>query len=227
MFDFLFSGDTTSSLSLGKVALSTIVAVVLGAMISLTYLRTHKKSASENLPITLLVMPAIIGTVIMLIGNNIAGAFSLAGIFAVIKFRSVAGNAKEIVYILFCVAAGLAAGVGEYGVGCFVTLILCGLMFATYFTKFGQTNAYDSQLKILVPEDEDAEKLLTPILVKYTKNHRLNAMKTKDLGSVFEVVYLIKMKNETDSKKLIDAIRERNGNLKISLSKQLPVEKEF
>jgi type III secretory pathway component EscS len=227
MLDFLFSGDTVDSLSLGKVALSVGVAAILGLMISLTYLATHRKDRSENLPITLLVMPAIIGTVIMLIGNNIAGAFSLAGIFSVIKFRSVAGNAKEIVYILFCVAAGLAAGVGEYGIGCLVTLILCGLMFATYLTKFGAVGAYNSELKVLMPEDEDIEEALTPILTKYAENYRLNKIKTKDLGSVFEVVYLVKLKRDSESKKMIDAIRVVNGNMKISFCKQLSTEKEF
>jgi type III secretory pathway component EscS len=227
MLDFLFNTSATSSLNLGTVVLSVLVAAVMGLMISLTYLGTHKKDRSENLPITLLVMPAIIGTVIMLIGNNIAGAFSLAGIFSIIKFRSVAGNAKEIVYILFCVAAGLAAGVGEYGIGCLITIILCGIMFITALTHFGEKHAYNSQLKILMPEDEDAEKLLTPVLEKYTENFRLSTMKTKDLGSVFEVVYLIKMKNEARNKKMIDALRELNGNLKISLSKQLPTDKEF
>jgi type III secretory pathway component EscS len=227
MFDFLFTTNPTNSLELGKVIISVIAATIMGLMISLTYLGTHKTDRSENLPITLLVMPAIISTVIMLIGNNIAGAFSLAGIFSIIKFRSVAGNAKEIVYILFCVASGLAAGVGEYGIGCLITLILCALMFASHLTKFGQTSTYTSQLKILIPEDQDADKLLRPILTKYTKNYRLNTTKTKDLGSVFEVVYLIKMKNETDIKKMIDAIREINGNMKIALIKQLPTEKEF
>lgn len=227
MFDFLFSGSTDTDLSTLTVVISTVVAILLGLLISATYLVTNKKDRSENLPITLLALPAIIGIVIMLIGNNIAGAFSLAGIFSIIKFRSVAGNAKEIAYILFCVAAGLAAGVGEYAIGFIVTIILCCLMFVTYFSKFGKTTAYSNQLRILMPEDEDAEKLLKPVLKKYTEEYRLDAMKTKDLGSVFEVVYLIRMKNEAESKKMIDAIRELNGNLKISLNKQLSTDREL
>ena len=43
-------------------------------------------------------------------------------------------------------------------------------------------------------------------------------VKTSDFGALFEVVYEIQMKEEAGQKDFLDAIRQRNGNLNISLT---------
>lgn len=227
MLEELVNNMVTNGLTVQSVAISTFITLGLGIIISLTYIFTNKNETSENLPITLLVLPVIISTVILLIGNNIAGAFSLAGIFSVIRFRSVAGNAKEIAYILLCVAAGLATGVYEYALGFLVTFILCVVMIISYVLKFGKKHSFNKELKLLVPEDENIEELLEPTLKKYTENYELEKMTTKDLGSIFEVTYFINLKDENKNKEFIDELRTLNGNLKICLNKNIRREGEL
>jgi hypothetical protein len=171
--------------------------------------------------VTILILPTLIGTVIMLIGNNIAGAFSLAGIFAVIKFRSAPGSSKESLYILFCVAIGLSIGVYEFLIGLIITLVLSGVMFLLAFLRIEGKHTFTKQLKMLVPEDEDVEALLTPTLTEYANKFELAKMATKDLGSIFEVTYLLSVKDESKNKEFLDKLRTLNGNLKISLNKIL------
>lgn len=219
MFDSLLNFSTTE-LSLTRIAISSAIAIILGLMISATYLITHRRAHSDNLPVTLLVLPVIISVVIMLIGNNIAGAFSLAGIFSIIKFRSAAGNAKEIMYVLLCVAAGLAIGVGEYSIGFLVSIILCIVMLIAYFLKFGQSGNFDGQLTLLAPENEDLN-VFTPVIQKYTKNYKVSRVTTKDLGTLFEIIYKIQLKDSDDTKSLIDELRTINGNLKISYTTEI------
>ena len=50
--------------------------------------------------------------VILLVGSNVARAFSMAGAFALVRFRSAPGSAKDISIVFFTMAAGLACGLG-------------------------------------------------------------------------------------------------------------------
>jgi hypothetical protein len=54
-------------------------------------------------------LPAIIAVIIMLVGNNVARAFSLAGAFSLIRFRSAPGDPKDISYVFFSLVWGLPA----------------------------------------------------------------------------------------------------------------------
>ncbi|MBQ4030527.1 MAG: hypothetical protein II625_02120 [Bacilli bacterium] len=48
--------------------------------------------------------------------------------------------------------------------------------------------------------------------------------KTTNLGSMFELKYGVVLKNDINEKELIDKIRTRNGNLKVSLSHAIETE---
>jgi len=80
-------------------------------------MKTSNKSRgySQNFSLTLVIVPTVIAIIVLLIGSNVARAFSLAGAFSMIKFRSAPGDPKDISYILFTMAAGLACGVGAFG----------------------------------------------------------------------------------------------------------------
>ena len=52
----------------------------------------------------------------------------------------------------------------------------------------------------------------------YVKNYSIESVKTVNLGSLFEITYMVNMKKDINEKKFIDDIRCRNGNLKIVLT---------
>ncbi len=47
-----------------------------------------------------------------------ARAFSMAGAFALVRFRSVPGSAKDIAIVFFAMASGLACGLGYVTFAC-------------------------------------------------------------------------------------------------------------
>lgn len=156
--------------------------------------------------------------IILLIGSNIARAFSLAGAFAIIKFRSAPGDPKDIAYVLFTMAAGLACGVGAYAYSVLFTVLLCLVMFFLDLVNFGAKRTSNKLLKITIPEDLDYEGAFDEVFNQYTTGYELRKVKTTDLGSLYELLYTITMSNEVSQKEFIDALRCRNGNLNIVLS---------
>ena len=73
------------------------------------------------------------------------------------------------------------------------------------------------RLRILIPESLDYTDVFDPVLKKYCKYHHLNRIKTTDYGTLLELDFRVVMKNRAEEKKFIDELRERNGNLNISL----------
>jgi hypothetical protein len=195
------------------------VSFILGGLISLTYIKTCNKGGySQNFSLTLILIPAVIAVIILLIGSNIARAFSLAGAFSIIKFRSAPGDPKDIAYVLFTMAAGLACGVGAYAYAVMFTVMLCLVMFILNLINFGAKKTSNKLLKITIPEDLDYEGAFDEVFNKYTTGYDLRKVRTTDLGSLYELVYTITMGNEVSQKEFIDALRCRNGNLNIVLS---------
>ena len=215
----ILSSTGTTSLSLGNTLGIIASAIVLGLMISLIYMKTNKEGGyNSGFPVTLIMLPVIISIIILLVGNTIARAFSLAGVFSIIRFRSAPGEPKDISYIFFTLAVGLACGMGYIGYGIIFTLILGALMIILYKFKFAMAKESPMQLKITVPEDLNYEDAFTEILDKHTSSYNLEKIKTRDFGALFELTYKVYFDENTDKKKLIDELRCRNGNLNISLT---------
>lgn len=193
-------------------------SIVLGVVVAVVYIITHKKEGYQSsFPITIAMLPLIVAAIILLIGNNTTRALSLAGIFALTRFRSNPLGTKEVSYIFLLVAIGIALGLGYIVFAAIMTLAVCGLLVVLYYTKFGIPNAKTMRLKIIVPENVNYDNLFDDILDKYCTKHYLNKVKTTDFGTMFELVYLIVVKNTTNQKEFIDELRTRNGNLNITL----------
>jgi uncharacterized membrane protein YhiD involved in acid resistance len=219
MLDSLFNAATTdTTLTFTHAVLTIVVSFLLGGIISLTYMKTSKQAYSQNFALTMILIPSIIAIIILLIGNNVARAFSLAGAFSIIRFRSAPGDPKDIAYVLFTMATGLACGVGMYGYAILFTVILCGLMLLLDKIRFGAKRSTQKLLKIMVPEDLGYEEAFNEVFQQFEVGYELKKVKTTELGSLFELVYVISMNEATSQKELIDALRCRNGNLNITLS---------
>lgn len=56
------------------------------------------------------------------------------------------------------------------------------------------------------------------IFEQYTRKHSLASVKNSNMGSLYKLTYIIRLKNDEDIRKFTDALRARNGNLEISIS---------
>ena len=216
--DTLFTSSGESGLSVQALLLAIAGSLGLGMLISLTYLFTHKKEGySCSFVVTLVMLPTIISVLILLIGSNIARAFSLAGAFSLIRYRSAPGDPKDIAYVFFTMAVGLACGMGYIPYAIIFTLIVCLIMIVLYLTKFASSKSEFLQLTVTIPENMNYQGLFDDLLEKYTESWKLKRVKTSDFGTLFDVVYHVRMRTDVDQKKFIDELRCRNSNLTISL----------
>lgn len=209
------SGDITVFSAL----ITMLSSVILGAIIAFTYQKTQDETVyQKSFAVTLLMLPVILSVIILFVGSNIARAFSLAGTLSIIRFRSAPGDPKDIAFIFFDIAAGLACGVGFYGYGLLFVVILCTVLLLLSKTKLFEAKTTQKILKITIPEDLNYQGAFDDILKKYTKKFRLDKIKTTELGSLFQLVYTVSMEDNSNEQEFLNELRCRNGNLNIILS---------
>lgn len=190
----------------------------MGLVIAFTYIMASRRVYSKNLILTLIILPAVTGVIIMLVGTNVARAFSMAGVFSLIRFRSEPGDPKDISYIFLSAAIGLAAGLGYAGYAVLFTIILCMALFILSRIRWGRNSGSVRVLKITVPEDLNFKGAFDDVLEKYSSDYSLDRIKTTDLGALYELSYTLHMDDGINEKDFIDELRCRNGNLNIVLS---------
>jgi hypothetical protein len=70
-----------------------------------------------------------------------------------------------------------------------------------------------------MPEDLDYNEVFNEVFSLYTTRAELRKVKTTNLGSMFELNYEVTLRDPAQEKSFIDALRIRNGNLNILLSR--------
>ena len=219
MLETIITSTTGESFTLMNSLLVIGTSIILGILISLVYMKTHEKNSfNSGFSTTLIMLPVIISIIILLVGNNVARAFSLAGAFSIIRFRSAPGDPKDIAYIFFTLAIGLTCGMGYITYAVLFTLILSAVMIGLHITKFTEPKNKNMQLKITIPEDLNYEGVFEEVLENYTNSYNIQRVRTRDFGSLFELTYTINLKSDINQKSFIDELRCRNGNLNISLT---------
>jgi hypothetical protein len=209
--------NTAASLSITSAFLSITCALILGIAIALTYMASD--SYSKNFVITLVMLPLLVQIVIMLVNGNLGTGIAVMGAFSLVRFRSIPGSSKEISFIFFAMATGLATGMGYITYALVTTLILCLVFLILSKSKFGSISDSIRKLKITIPEDLDYTEIFDDIFKTYTNKVELEKVKTTNLGSMFELNYNIELKDLSKEKHLLDELRCRNGNLTIICSR--------
>lgn len=207
-----------SALSMSAASLVCLGAsLALGVVIALMYMRSN--TYSKSFVVTLALLPAIVQTVILLVNGNLGVGVAVMGTFSLVRFRSIPGSASEILAVFFAMAVGLATGMGFVLYAVVFTLIIGAVMFLYNHTGFGEGNALRRTLKVVIPEDLDYAGIFDDLFAQYTRKATLERVQSTNLGSLFELRYTITLKDAAKEKELLDRIRERNGNLNITISR--------
>ena len=124
--------------------------------------------------------------------------------------------------LFLAMGAGLIAGMGYLAYSVLFTLILgmVALLWARIDPVAKKNSALYKTLNITIPEDLDYSQVFDSIFKEYTTSYELIRVKTTNMGSLFRLTFDLTMKAGAKEKDMIDALRCRNGNLEITVSRQ-------
>lgn len=214
MFDSILAA--TTNITATEYIICSAISLVLGILVA--FIHSFKNKYSKSMLLTLVVLPVVVQTIIMLVNGNIGTGIAIMGAFSLIRFRSQPGNSREIASIFLATTVGLAMSMGYVGISAVLVLIVGAAIIICSSLKIGEPGA-DKQLRVTIPENLDYEGLFDDIFDVYTQKCELTRVKTSNMGSLFELTYDVEFKKGVSQKAFIDEIRCRNGNLNIVLNK--------
>ena len=225
MLNTLFASVITTTVNWQAILLCTLSSLILG--IAATGIYCYKNMYTKSFVVTLALLPAMVQIVIMLVNGNLGAGVAVMGAFSLVRFRSVPGSAREIGSLFFAMALGLATGMGYIGYAVLFLIIVGIANLVLYSTKLASPRYVDRELKITIPESLDYDGLFDDLFQKYTAQHELLRVRTTNMGSLYELCYLVRLNDRQISKAFLDDIRCRNGNLNIVCGKISTVRDEL
>lgn len=212
----MFSSIITNPITVTQFCICLGAALFCGLLTARAYM--IRNVYSKSFICSLVLIPAIIATIIIMVNGNLGTGVAIMGAFSLVRFRSTPGTSKEMATIFSVMASGLAAGMGQIGFALLFTILIAILSTILHLSNFGSMNERIKMLKITMPETIDDPKLFDSILKKYASRFAIEKIKTTNIGSLFEAEYFLELKGQTNPKEMIDELRVYNRNLPILLS---------
>lgn len=120
-------------LTIQQITAHIVVAALLGLVIFVSYAVSHRGTIySKKFNVSLILLTILTGTVMTVIGNNVALSLGMVGALSIVRFRTALKDTRDTVYVFWAITVGICCGVGDYlvaGIGsavAFLTLLLLG-----------------------------------------------------------------------------------------------------
>lgn len=212
-----FANDNAMPVS--TMALRLVAAFALACVIAGVYRLTHARVGwqSAALTPTIVLLCILIAMVTLVIGNNVARAFSLVGALAIIRFRTTVEDTRDTVFVIFAVAVGMAAGSGSLTVALVGTPIVAAaaFLFRPSVRPNGDRGA-DYSLTLRV-SNAATDAALDALLAQHAESCRLLAVVTARQGLAFERSYAIRLKPAHTASALVAALNGLEGVQSVEL----------
>jgi len=159
----------------------------------------------------------VVALVMMVVGSNIARAFSLVGALSIIRFRNAVKETRDVGFIFFTMAIGMAVGTKFYLLAVVAAVVISLLiLLMTRFNWFAREMS-NQILRVQVPNGVAFDKLFDTIFLKFTTSSELISVDSVHSGMLTELTYSVGMKKSGLIQEFLSEIKNLNGNNKVTL----------
>lgn len=200
------------NISLDMVVRAELLSAGLGMVIALLYRFTQSGALpSPALQRALILLCMISAMVMMVIGNNLARAFSLVGALSIIRFRTRVRSPWDISFVFFSLAAGIGCGVFAWQVAVIGTVMVGLVVGVLQVLPFTSSRGEVHLLRCDMASYEGIEAKVSACLDKHLANRTLEEAHAQRFGEAFSYRYRINIKPESSLEALIRDLSEVEG----------------
>lgn len=154
---FSNSGDMTWE----NILMNISASAILGFFIFISYLISHRGTIySKKFNASLVILAVLTGTVMTVIGNNIALSLGMVGALSIVRFRTAIKDSRDTVYIFWSIIIGICCGVGDFLVASvgsavvFVVILILGCIKS------------DNRMLLIIRADRGAQPMIKSLVYK-------------------------------------------------------------
>ena len=201
--------ENSGELSVQSIFFNILMAAALGMFIFFSYMITHKGTIySKKFNVSLVVLTVLTGTVMTVIGNNIALSLGMVGALSIVRFRTAIKDSRDTIYIFWTVIVGICCGVGDYvvaSVGSAVTFVILLL--------FGMINN-DNRMLLIIRASRKRQSVIQAHIYQ-TFNHkailRVRNTDEQNVEFIYEISSQQLKKVEEAKDDFVDSIYDLGG----------------
>lgn len=210
--------DLSGTFTVADVVIALVLSFLLTSVIAYVYQRTHKgTSYTQSYVHTLVLMGMIVSLVMLIVGSNIARAFSLVGALSIVRFRNAVKETRDVGFIFFAMAIGMANGTKFYLLAIIATIIISLVILIMNRFNWYARQASSQLLKIQVANNVEFDTLFDDIFARFTDVSDLISVDSVRLGMLTELIYSITLKKRVTTQEFLAVIKNLNGNQKVTL----------
>jgi len=197
--------ETSAAVVLFNIAL----AFALSMAIVWLWRKTHKGlSYSQSFAFTIAMLGPLASTVMIIVQNNLIGAFALLGAFSLIRFRTIIKETRDVAFLFFSLTVGVAVGTNNYTIAIIATIVISAIILALYRMNFG-SGEKTGFLLTLEAVGGFSPDTLSPIFEKYTS--AMDLLHAKKAREESEFAYALRLKEPDHVNRLMEEVKNTPG----------------
>jgi hypothetical protein len=138
-----------------------LIVTVLGALLtalpaSWVYIAIRNpEEYDQSLVDTIVILPIVVTSIVIIVQNSLALAFSIAGIAAAVRFRNSLKSSGDALFILLAVGIGLSAGIGALELAIVMSVAFNYTFLVLWVTDYGDRSGLKKRYMIDCDPHED------------------------------------------------------------------------
>lgn len=201
MFENLFGESSYYDYPSFEIALySLLLSFLLSTVIGLTYKFTYEGHNFPKYFFQAIVLSSMVTCmVIMAVGNNLAAGFGIIGAVAIIRFRTMIRNPRNIIFIFSSLSVGIATGVYGYAIAIAGSFLFSFIALLLHFSPFGKVANGQFDLILTTTQQSSMDALLSFLEERNIKNRTVSFRKLdRDKGYKYNLQLSLDNKQITD-----------------------------
>ena len=205
-----------------SIILSLLLAFVLGQVLAWVYYATHSGlSYSRSFVQSLILITVVVAMVMTVIGNSIITAVGLMGALAIIRFRNIIKDTRDVAFIFCSLVVGMATGAQRYATAIVGTVILCLIAIYLHLSDFGAHQSHNGFLRFTFRGHIAPDSPIPGIMRRFCGTFTLVSAQDSGFGtSEVEYAYQLMIRDAAKNEQMLSELEKIGGVENISLTMQ-------
>jgi uncharacterized membrane protein YhiD involved in acid resistance len=200
-----FGAAGSDAFGAGEVLVALSLSFALCLLLAYFYRQSHRGlSYSVSFVHAMVILGVTVALIMLIIGSNIARAFTLVGALSIIRFRNPIKDSRDVAFIFVSMAIGMSVGTGFYLTAVIFTLFACFMVYSLSRFGIGTTARKEMLLKVHVPADTDA---FSEVFYRDLREQALLSVEPIRDKNQLELVYSLEFKRGVNEAQFLTELR--------------------
>jgi uncharacterized membrane protein YhiD involved in acid resistance len=220
----LFAGaKPTDPLRTVEVVVAIALAFALTVVIAAVYRHTHRGTFyTQDYVHTLILLGMVVTAVIMVVGRSVERAFAVFAALSIIRFRRSVPETRDIGFIFFAMAVGLACGAQQYELALVATIVISlAVLVISRLNLFAPARA-THLVRLRLHNGLDFEQHLREPFARLFDRVELRAVESAQAKTMTELRYAVTLRQGITQREVTSSLGSHEGVDRVLLLEPVP-----